>query len=92
MMIICGCLGRFEKAMSVIKAMPDPVRPVIWLTLLGACRKWGNVKLGTFVFDQVLQLDDVCTTAYVLMANIFATAGMHEDAEKVETMRLKYAS
>ena len=33
-----------------------------------------------------------CSGAYVLMANIFAAADMHDDKEKVEAMRLKYAT
>ena len=91
MVVLLGCAGRFQKAMSVIKAMPDPVRPVIWLTLLGACRKWGNVKLGILAFDQIIQVDSGCASAYVLIADIFTSVGMQNDAENVETMRWKYA-
>mgnify|MGYP002775691026 CR=1 FL=1 len=83
MVVVFGYTGYFDKVASLIEVMPCFHYHAVWLALLGCCEKWGNVKLGTFVFDQVLQLDDVCTTAYVLMANIFATAGMHEDAETV---------
>ena len=40
-------------------------------------------------FDQALQLDRNCSVAYVLMENLYAISGMPEDAEKVESMRLK---
>ena len=92
MVVILGSIGNFEKAMEVIKVMPSSDYLDIWLSLLGACQKWGNVKLGTLAFDQVLQLDNACAGAYVLIANIFETAGMQKDAEKIETMKVKYAT
>ena len=91
MVMVFGSGGNFDEALSVIKAMSLSEFPTIWVALLGACRKWGNVKLGILAFDQTVQLDDSCAAAYVLMANIFAAAGMQKDAEKVESMRQKYA-
>ena len=91
MVVVFGYAGLFDKAMSVIKVMPSSDYHDIWVALLGGCRKWGNVELGILAFDQAVQLDGSCAVAYVLIANIFAAAGMQEDAEKVEAMRLKYA-
>jgi pentatricopeptide repeat protein len=56
MMKIFGCEGRLGKAVAVTKAMP-PASPAVWLALLGACWKWGEVKLGKSAFDQVVQID-----------------------------------
>jgi pentatricopeptide repeat protein len=92
MVLAFGCAGDFDKAAAVIQAMPTPSDPALWLALLGSCRKWANVKLGTLAFDQALQLERTCGAAYVLMADIFAAAGMHEDAECIKAMRLKYAN
>ena len=92
MVIIYGCAGHFDNAVSLINASAASEYPVIWLALLGSCQKWGNVKLGRLAFDQAVQLDNTCSAAYVLMAKIFTGAGMQEDAEKVEAMRLKYAT
>jgi pentatricopeptide repeat protein len=89
MVVIFGFSGRFDMAMQVIRAMPSSDYPAVWLALLGGCRKWGNVKLGILAFDQAVQLDDTCAVVYVLMAEIFAAAGMQKDAEKIEAMRLK---
>ena len=91
MVVIFGCAGRFEKAMSVIKTMSSSDHPSVWLALLSACRKWENVKLGILAFDQIIQLDSGCASAYVLIADIFTSVGMQKDAENVETMRWKYA-
>ena len=92
MVVVFACAGQFDNAISVMKAMPSSDDTGLWIALLGACRKWGNVKLGKLSFDQIIQLEDSFAAAYVLMANIFATAGMQKDAEKVEAMRLKYAT
>jgi pentatricopeptide repeat protein len=92
MMGVLGCAGLFNNAISVIKAMPTSNYPGVWRALLGACRKWGNVELGKLAFDQALQLDTACAVVYVLMANIFASAGMKEDAERIEAMKVRYAT
>jgi pentatricopeptide repeat protein len=91
MVVVFGYAGLFDKAMSVIEVMPSSDYHDVWVALLGACRKWGNVELGIVAFDQAVQLDDSCAVAYVLIANIFAAAGMKKDADRVEAMRRKYA-
>ena len=92
MMVSFACEGRFDEAMSIIQVMPSFGSSDAWLALLGACRKWANVVLGELAFNQTIRLDYTCASAYVLMASIFAAAGLQEDAKRVETMRLKYAA
>ena len=89
MVVVFGCAGQFEKVMSVIKMMPTQDYPPVWIALLSACRRWGNVKLGRLAFDHLMQLDDRCAVAYTLMANIYGASGMEEDVAKIEAMRLK---
>jgi pentatricopeptide repeat protein len=86
-----GSLGHFDKAMEVIYLVPcSDARIELWLALMGACRKWGNVELARLSFDRALEIDRNCSVAYVLMLEIFAAVGMHEDAESVEAMRSKH--
>ena len=92
MVSVFGCVGYFDQAMSVIKVMPCSDHPAVWVALLCACKRWGNVRLGKVAFDQVVQLDDGCAGAYALMATIFSDAGMQEDARQVESMMCKYVS
>ena len=75
-----------QKAQDVLEDLPIRDVASVWLSLLGTCRKWSNVKLGRSVFNQIVQLDDNLAAGYVLMANMFAAAGMKEDADKLETM------
>jgi pentatricopeptide repeat protein len=90
MVSVFGLAGHFEKALSIIMSTISSDNPEVWLALLGACRKWGNVKLGILAFDQIVQLDYNCAAAYVFMAKIFAAAGMQEDADKLDAMKMNY--
>ena len=89
MVVAFGCSGHFDKAISVINAMPCAQFAAVWIALLGGCRKWGNVELGRLSYDNVIQLDHTNTAAYVLMGSIYTAAGMQEDAENIEAMRVK---
>jgi pentatricopeptide repeat protein len=88
MVVAFGYAGDFDNAISVIKGLPSLDHPEVWLALLGACKQWGNVKLGKLAFDQAVQLEYSHSAAYALMAHILEAAGMQEDAKKVEAMRL----
>ena len=88
MVDLFGRVGHFDKVMDLIKEMPSPDYLPIWGALLGACRKWGNVRLGRLAFDRAIQLDSRNVAAYVSMVNIYAAAGMKEDVETIETMRM----
>ena len=92
MVMIFGCSGQFDKAISVIKTMESFNSHPVWVALLAACKKWGNVKLGRLAFDQTVQLDNTCAAVYVLMASIYIAAGLQEDAKRVEAMRVKYTA
>ena len=88
MVVVFGSSGYFDKAMSVIESIPSSDYVSIWLALLDACRRWGNVSLGKLVFNELVQLDNRCSPSYVLMADLFAMTGMTEDAYKINAMRL----
>jgi pentatricopeptide repeat protein len=87
MVAMLGFGGQFGKAVSAIKMMPFSGSRPVWLALLAGCRKWGNVKLGRWAFDQIMHLDNTCTSAYVLMISIYTNAAMHEAVEEVVAMR-----
>ena len=45
------------------------------------------MKLGRLAFDELVQLDRDNPAIYICMANIYAAAGMKDDAEKIEAMK-----
>ena len=45
--------GHLDKAMAMIKRMPDPPDHVTWHTVLYASRNLGNIECGKQIFDHV---------------------------------------
>ena len=84
MVDLFGRAGHFEKAVKVMKTMLNCDSLPMWLSLLGACQKWGDLKLGRQVFEHVVELDEMHGSAYVCMGNIYAAASMQEDVERLE--------
>ena len=77
MISVLGSAGRFEEAMSVIKVIPDSDHSDLWLALLGACRKWGNVKLAQWTFEESkIHMDEDYEAAYVCIESIYASGCM----------------
>ena len=62
MVVSLGCADHFKKTLSVIKMMPSCDYFPIWLALLGACRKWGNVKIGRLALEGELLSNEGCTS------------------------------
>ena len=81
--------GDFEKAMTMIKKMSSCDYLPAWSSLLGACAKWGNVKLGRLAFEHSIRLDEKSAGAYVHMSEIYASAGMQEDADMINALKMR---
>jgi pentatricopeptide repeat protein len=71
--------GQLEKALAMLEKLPLHPDIVMWCTLLGSCKKWGDVWLAKLAFDNALSLDENEASAYVSMFNIYANAHMHSD-------------
>ncbi|KAI5059784.1 hypothetical protein GOP47_0026103 [Adiantum capillus-veneris] len=89
MVNLLGCAGHLAKAVEVIQGMPFPANTAIWHCLLGACQKWVDVDVGTWAFEQAVELDECDGTVYISMINIFVAAGMQEKVKDIEAMRQK---
>ena len=88
MINLFGCSGHFDKLVELIKQMPLTDHLPAWFALLSACQKWGNVELARLAFEHAVRLDEKSAWPYVCMDNIYRTAGMLEDIEKLETLRI----
>ncbi|CAM6086218.1 unnamed protein product [Calypogeia fissa] len=86
MVDLLGRAGCLEEAKLFISDMPVEADGVIWIALLGACRTYGNVELGEFAAKELFKLEPDNASAYVLLSNIYATAGKWEKQELVRTM------
>ena len=75
--------GHFEAAISMLEKVPSSDCLLMWSALMGSCWRWVNVELGRWAFEHAVQLDEKFTGAYSCMSNIYAAAGMSEEADEV---------
>ncbi|KAH7416131.1 hypothetical protein KP509_14G076900 [Ceratopteris richardii] len=83
---LLGRAGQLDRLMTIMNKTPFQPTMVMWLNVMTACRKWGDVHLGRQAFEQAIRLDSTESAAYVCMANIYADAGMYENAKEIEWM------
>ncbi|XP_057840840.2 putative pentatricopeptide repeat-containing protein At5g09950 [Cryptomeria japonica] len=83
---LLGRAGSLVEAEDFINRMPVQPNAFIWRTLLGACRVYGNMEIGKRAADCLLNLEPQDSATYVLLSNIYASAGKWDDAIKVRTM------
>ena len=84
---IVDLLGRackVEEAFQLIKTMPSNFdKAGAWSSLLGACRIHQNVEIGEIAAENLLQLEPNVASHYVLLSNIYSSAGLWDKAMDV---------
>ncbi|MCO5601299.1 hypothetical protein L7F22_055418 [Adiantum nelumboides] len=78
--------GQLCEAVSMLESMSCQPDVALWNSLLAACWKWHNVEIGRRVFEKVMNSGLGNAAACALMANIYAEAGMMEEARRVEAI------
>lgn len=86
MVDIVGRSGQFSKALELIQNMPFKADDIIWRTLLSTCKIHGNIEVAEKAATSILHLDPQDSSAYILLSNIYADAGMWGE---VSRMRMK---
>lgn len=80
---ILGRAGLVEEAYQLIKSMPIESNSIVWRTLLAACRVHGNLELAEQVRRHVSELEPDHSSDYVLLANMYASAGQWNEMARV---------
>lgn len=88
MVDLLGRAGHLEDAVAMLKKFPSQPNLVTWSTLLGACRKWGDIELARQAFESAYKTDEKHTALFISMSRIYAGAHMWEDAKMIESMQL----
>ncbi|XP_057820767.1 pentatricopeptide repeat-containing protein At1g06140, mitochondrial-like [Cryptomeria japonica] len=78
MVDLLGRSGHLDEAEEFIKKMPVKPNGAIWGAFLGACRIHGNIEMGRRAAECLLDLRSQDTGSYILMSNIYSTAGSDE--------------
>ncbi|EPS63127.1 hypothetical protein M569_11659 [Genlisea aurea] len=83
-----GKCGRLADALNLIREMPFEADDVMWRTLLSVCKANGNVEAAESAANSLLEMDPNDPSAYVLLSNVYADAGMWGEVAKIRrTMR-----
>ncbi|XP_072975215.1 pentatricopeptide repeat-containing protein At5g48910-like [Typha angustifolia] len=83
MVDILGRAGLLEEALEFLEKMPIQPNPVIWKTLLSACRIHKNVEMVNRVWRKVVELGPKDSGFYILIANIYNDVGQLDDTARM---------
>lgn len=83
MVDLLGRVGRLEDAKATIDHMPIPPDAHIWQILLSACHMHGDVHLGRLAASQLLEMQPDNESAYLLLCNLYASAGLWDAIGKL---------
>ncbi|XP_034694126.1 pentatricopeptide repeat-containing protein At4g02750-like [Vitis riparia] len=67
--------GFLKEAHKLIKEMPFEPTCIFWRTLLNGCRIWGDLELGFYAANRILELDPYNSSACLMVIDIYASAG-----------------
>lgn len=81
-----GRAGRLTEAEEYIKKFPFGHDPVILGSLLSACRLHGDVVIGERLARQLLKLQPMTSSPYVLLANLYASDEMWGDVAEARKL------
>ncbi|KAI3901531.1 hypothetical protein MKW92_004094 [Papaver armeniacum] len=86
MVDMLGRAGLLEEAFEFAELMEVVPNPIIWRTLLAACRIHGNAELGKRANERLLALRHDQSGDYVLLSNIYASEGQWEGAQSIRKL------
>eukprot|EP00268_Persea_americana_P044739 TRINITY_DN45220_c0_g1_i1.p1 TRINITY_DN45220_c0_g1~~TRINITY_DN45220_c0_g1_i1.p1 ORF type:complete len:722 (-),score=118.54 TRINITY_DN45220_c0_g1_i1:214-2379(-) len=79
-----GRAGYLDEAKALIDSMPFEPDSMVWKTLLGACRMYGNIELASSIAQILLVLEPEEHCTYVLLSNIYAGHGRWDEIAKIK--------
>lgn len=79
-------LGQLEEAFNFIKKMDFEPSEFMLSNLIAGCRSHGNLELGYHAAEQLLSLKPKDTETYVLLLNMYLSAGQFEDVSRVKNI------
>ncbi|XP_068650430.1 pentatricopeptide repeat-containing protein At3g20730-like [Aristolochia californica] len=77
---LLGRGGLLEEAYNLVCDINMRPNASVWRALLGACRIYGNKSLGEIAARHLFDLEAFDTVNYVILSNIYASAGLWDDA------------
>ncbi|XP_057717877.1 pentatricopeptide repeat-containing protein At5g04780, mitochondrial-like [Arachis stenosperma] len=86
MIDLLGRSGKLNEAMELVNSISFEADASVWGALLGAARIHKNVEVGQKAAEMLFVLEPEKSGTHVLLANIYASAGMWENVAKVRKL------
>ncbi|XP_022135532.1 pentatricopeptide repeat-containing protein At1g18485 [Momordica charantia] len=88
-----GRAGQLNEALNLIHEMPKEPDAKMWSSLLSSCKTYGDLEMGEKIAEKLLELEENNVDNYVLLSNLYATAGKWDRVrtvrQKMKDLRLK---
>ncbi|KAI3454723.1 hypothetical protein Pfo_011386 [Paulownia fortunei] len=86
MIDVLGRAGKLDEAVDLVNNMPFEANGTIWGALLGAAKMHKDVELGQHAAEILYNLEPEKSGTHVLLANIYASAGLWENVAKTRRL------
>lgn len=80
---LLGRAGRLKEAYNTINSLPMLPDEVLWQTLLGASKTYGNVEMAEMASKKLVEMGSISCGDYVLLSNIYAAQKRWDDVGRV---------
>ncbi|XAR70958.1 hypothetical protein NMG60_11028016 [Bertholletia excelsa] len=81
--------GLVKEALEFVQKMPLEPNPIIWRTLITACRAQGELSIGESITKQLIRNEPMHDSNYVLLSNIYARMLHWEKKTKIREVMEK---
>ncbi|XP_050218882.1 pentatricopeptide repeat-containing protein At5g43790-like [Mercurialis annua] len=78
--------GRFTEVKHRVESMPMKPNAIIWRSILGGARIYGNLEMGEFALKQLMEVEPETSGNYVLLSNMYASIDKWEDVKRVRKL------
>lgn len=86
MVDLLGRAALLNEAKNLIESMPISPDGIVWGSLLAACKVHGDIHLGKYVAEKLLEIDPHNSGPYVLLSNMYAERGHWRDVKRIRTL------
>lgn len=86
MVDLLGRAGQLSESAEIIRNMPFRANSDVWGALLGSCRIHGDIELARLAAEHLFELKPEHSGYYTLMINMYAEAGMWNEANEIRTL------
>lgn len=78
--------GHIKAAKKVVDSMPMTPNKLIWMSLLSGARIKGNLTVGEYAANRLIELAPETIGGYVVLSNMYAAAGQWNKVAEVREM------